>query len=59
LAVATGAAIAGATAAASIAYLDGRYHLFKDIGNIREERRVAKLGQELGRWTGNVIQTHG
>ncbi|EMC94363.1 hypothetical protein BAUCODRAFT_545966 [Baudoinia panamericana UAMH 10762] len=38
------AAVAGTAAAA--AYLDGRYHLAKDIGDIRERRRVGKLAQK-------------
>ncbi|SMR51527.1 unnamed protein product [Zymoseptoria tritici ST99CH_3D1] len=47
MAFATGAAIAGATAAA--AYLDAKYHISKDLGSIRDERRVMKLAQELAR----------
>ncbi|KAK3684518.1 hypothetical protein LTR37_020193 [Vermiconidia calcicola] len=39
------ATVAGVTAAA--AYLDAKYHVRKDLANIREGRQIAKLGQKL------------
>ena len=33
---------------AAAAYLDAKYHLRKDLANIREGRKLAKLGQKLG-----------
>jgi hypothetical protein len=34
---------------AAAAYLDAKYHIRKDLANIREGRQIAKLGQKLGR----------
>jgi hypothetical protein len=42
----TGIAIAGVSAAA--AYLDAKYHIRKDLADIREKRKVAKIAQKQG-----------
>ena len=42
-----GVAIAGVSAAA--AYLDAKYHIRKDLADIRERRKGQKIAQKLGR----------
>ena len=42
----TGIAIAGVSAAA--AYLDAKYHIRKDLADIREKRKIAKIAEKQG-----------
>lgn len=44
---ATTAAIAGASAAA--AWIDAKYHISKDVGNMRERSKIAAYAQQLAR----------
>jgi hypothetical protein len=49
----TGAAIAGAGAAA--AYIDAKYHIRKDLANIREQKKIGQIAQRRG---GSIRQEH-
>lgn len=48
-ATATGAAIAAATC--GLGYIDAKYHISKDVANLREQKRIGKLVQQRGTCT--------
>ncbi|EMF17293.1 long-chain fatty acid transport protein 1 [Sphaerulina musiva SO2202] len=47
MALATSAAVAATAAAAAAAYLDAKFHITKDVGNMREQRQLAAMAQRL------------